>query len=96
MTRAGNYKGRPYSKKTRLGKIMYARGHEKLYVFAAEVDISGRTLSKYLAGEKIREDHLITLALKLNTEGKFIQEVENGGVKIERKRTEDREGREAS
>lgn len=92
MTRQGNYKGRPYSQTTRLGKVMKIRNVGKLYEFAAMVGISTRQLSKYLAGEEIRNDHLVVLSEELGVEGGYLQEVGNGGVEVPKKeRTTEKE-----
>lgn len=71
--------GRPYSLSTRLGRVMKLRGNDDAYHLAAQVDISPRQLSRYLAGESIPPHHLVRLAEELECPGEMLQEETNGG-----------------
>jgi hypothetical protein len=69
MVRQGNYKGRPYSTSTALGRVMQYRGYENLYSFAHDVGISPRQLTKYLnQHEPMRPDHLEKCARVLDVD----------------------------
>jgi hypothetical protein len=72
--------GRPYNISKRLGRVMKLRGNDDLYHFAAEVDISPRQISRYLAGEPIPPHHLARMAEELDCPGEMLQEAENGGM----------------
>lgn len=74
--------GRPYSLSHRLGRVMKARGWEEVYLFAAEVEVSPRVISRYLAGEKIPPHHLYKFSLELDCPGEWLQEEENGGAAL--------------
>jgi hypothetical protein len=72
--------GRPYSTDFRLGRLMRHSGHTDVYHLAAELDISPRQMSRYLAGEEIQTHHLMKLSVELNVPGNWIQEEANGGL----------------
>lgn len=80
--------GRPFATETRLGKILVAQGHTDYYHFCAEVDISPRQFSRYLAGEEMSPVHLARIAKELGLSERVIMEEEHGGMTMDEMKKE--------